>query len=352
MKIINLVREEVRKLKAYETPEIPCKIKLDAEENPYPLPVELRNKILKAIKPLLFNRYPDSGAKELKRIIAGQNGVKVENVMLGNGSDELIQSIITTFGRTQGKVLYPVPTFSMYGIITKSLGQIPIEIPLQRDFDLNMDGMSFAIKKKMPRVVFISYPNNPTGNCFSEEKIIEIIKRKDAAVVVDEAYFDFSGKTVLPHIKKYENLIILRTLSKIGLAGLRVGILIARPEIVKEINKVRLPYNVNSLSQAAAKVVLENRNVIDKQIKAIIRESERLYKGLRRVDGITPFPSEGNFILFRTEKNANKIYQGLIKKGILIRNMNQKGLLNNCLRVAVGTSYENRYFLEALRTLI
>lgn len=350
--IINLVRDEVRRLRPYDALEIPCDIKLDAQENPYPLPGKIRNKMLKALKPLLINRYPDPEAKELKRIIAGQVGVKVENIILGNGSDELIQSIITTFGRTQGKVLYPVPTFSMYGIITKALGQIPIEMPLQGDFDLDIDSMLTAIKKDRHRVIFLSYPNNPTGNFFSESKIIEIIKRDKTAVVVDEAYFDFSKKTFLPLLKKYENLIILRTLSKIGLAGLRVGILIARPEIVKEINKVRLPYNVNSLSQAAAKVVLENRNVIDKQIKAIIRERERLYKGLRRVDGITPFPSEGNFILFRTEKNANKIYQGLIKKGILIRNMNQKGLLNNCLRVAVGTSYENRYFLEALRTLI
>lgn len=350
--IINLVRDEVRGLRPYDALEIPCDIKLDAQENPYPLPGKIRNKMLKALKPLLINRYPDPEAKELKRIIAGQVGVKVENIILGNGSDELIQAIITTFGRSQGKILYPVPTFSMYGIITKSLGQIPIEILLQRDFDLNMDGMSFAIKKKIPRVVFISYPNNPTGNCFSEEKIIEIIKRKDAAVVVDEAYFDFSKKTFLPLLKKYENLIILRTLSKIGLAGLRVGILIARPAIVKEINKVRLPYNVNSLSQEVARVVLENRDIIDKHINAIIKDRKKLYRELFRIDGITPFPSEGNFILFRTSKNANKIYQGLIKKGILIRNMNQRELLNNCLRVTVGTSFENRYFLEALRTLI
>ncbi len=351
-KIINLVREEVRKLRAYEAPGIPCKIKLDAQENPYPLPVKLRNKILKAIKPVLLNRYPDPEAKELKRIMAGRIGVRTEDIMLGNGSDELIQAIITSFGRTQGKVLYPVPTFSMYGIITKSLGQIPVEIPLQMDFDIDIDGILSAIKRERPEVIFLSYPNNPTGNCFSESKIVEIIKRTKTAVVVDEAYFDFSKKTFLPLLKKYENLIILRTLSKIGLAGLRIGILIARPEIVKEINKVRLPYNVNSLSQAVAKVVLENREVIDKQIRAIIKERERLYKELLRIDGIKPFPSEGNFILFRTIKNADKIYQGLIDKGLLIRNMNQRGLLNNCLRVTIGTQEENRYFLEALRTLI
>jgi histidinol-phosphate aminotransferase len=350
--IINLVRNEIRSLKPYDLPEIHSDVKLDAQENPYPLPVKLRNKILKAIKPVLLNRYPDPGAKELKKIIAGRIGVRTENIMLGNGSDELIQAIITTFGSSQGNVLYPVPTFSMYGIITKALGQIPVEVSLKNDFDLDINGMLSAIKKERPQVIFLSYPNNPTGNCFSEEKILEIIKKSDGAVIVDEAYFDFSGKTFFPLIKKYENLIILRTLSKIGLAALRVGIMIARPEVVKEINKVRLPYNVNSISQAVAKVVLGNRDVIDKQIKAIIRERERLHKRLRRVDGITPFPSEGNFILFRTEKNANKIYQGLIKKGILIRNMNQRGLLNNCLRVTVGTSHENRYFLEALRTLI
>lgn len=352
-KIIDLIRNNIRSLKAYEAPEIPCEIKLDAQENPYLLPLKLRNKILKAIKPVLLNRYPDPGAKELKKIIAEQIGVRIENLMLGNGSDELIQAIITTFsGSLPRKILYPVPTFSMYRIITKALGQIPVEVSLKRDFDLDIDAMLTAIKKKRPVVILLSYPNNPTGNCFSEEKMLEIIKKTDGAVVIDEAYFDFSKKTFLSLLKKYDNLIILRTLSKIGLAGLRVGILIARPEVVREINKVRLPYNVNSLSQAAAKVVLEIREVINKQINAIIKERERLYKSLLSIDGIYPFPSEGNFILFRTDKDSDKIYQGLIERGILIRNMNQKGLLNNCLRVTIGTLEENRYFLEALRTLI
>lgn len=349
--IIKLVRNNLIRLRVYETPEIPCEIKLDAQENPYPLRANIRNKISKTLKPVLLNRYPDPEAKELKKIIADQIGVKVKNIMLGNGSDELIQTIITTFGGYRRKVLFPVPTFSMYGIITMALGQIPIEVPLQSDFDLDINAIISAIKKERPKVIFLSYPNNPTGNCFSEEKIITIIKKSNSAVVLDEAYFDFSGKTFLPLIRKYENLIILRTLSKIGLAALRIGILIARPEIVKEINKVRLPYNVNSLSQAAAKVVLENSDVINKQISAIIKERERLYRKLLRIKGIRPFPTEANFILFRTDKNADRVYQELIKRGILIRNMNQKGLMLNCLRVTLGTPYENRRFLEALKAV-
>jgi len=351
-KIIKLIKKDVRKLRAYEAPEIPCKVKLDAQENPYSLPENVRVKILKALKPVLLNRYPDPGAKELKKIIADRIGAKTENIMLGNGSDELIQAIIMAFGGPSKKVLYPVPTFSMYGIITRSLGQIPIEVQLKNDFDLDKNAMFSTIKKERPAVIFLSYPNNPTGNCFSRGMVIEIIRKSDAAVVIDEAYFDFSKKTFVPMLKDYENLIILRTLSKIGLAALRLGVLIARPEIVREINKVRLPYNVNSLSQRTAKVVLRNDRVIDKQINAIIKERKGLYKRLLKMDGITPFPSEANFILFRTDNDAsNKIFQRLIDKGILVRNMNQKGLLNNCLRVTIGTPEENRRFLNALKTV-
>lgn len=350
-RILKLIKGDVRKLKAYEAPEIPCRVKLDAQENPYPLPENVRTKILNALRPVLLNRYPDPCAVELKKKIAGRIGTKTENIMLGNGSDELIQAIIMAFGGPSKKVCYPVPTFSMYGIITKSLGQIPIEVLLGKDFDLDKNAMLSAIKKERPAVIFLSYPNNPTGNCFSKETVIEIIKKSEAAVVIDEAYCDFSKKTFLPLIRDYENLVILRTLSKIGLAALRLGVLIARPEIVREINKVRLPYNVNSLSQGAAKVVLGNGKVIDKQLKAIIKEREGLYKILLRIGGITPFPSEANFILFRTDKDANKIYQRLIDKGILVRNLNQKGLLRNCLRVTIGTPDEDRRFLDALKTV-
>lgn len=348
-KTIKLIRDEVKKLKAYEAPEIPCRIKLDAQENPYPLSENLRNKILKALRPVLLNRYPDSSAKELKNIIAERLKIRTENILLGNGSDELIQAIIIAFCGHSRKVLYPVPTFSMYGIITKFLGQIPIEVSLNKDFDLNIDAMLSSIRKERPAVIFLSYPNNPTGNCFSKERIIEIIRKSNTAVVLDEAYFDFSKKTFLTMLKKYENLIVLRTLSKIGLAALRVGVLVARPEIIREINKIRLPYNVNSLSQGAARVVLENSKVIERQINAIVKERERLYKELHKIDGITPFTSEANFILFRTNKNADRVYQGLIDGGILVRNMNQRGLLNNCLRVTIGTSEENNIFLEALK---
>jgi len=348
---MRLVRGEVKRLKAYEANEIPCRIKLDAQENPYPLPDSVRTKILKALKPVLLNRYPDSGAKELRKIIAEGVGIETENIMFGNGSDELIQMIIMVFGGPSKKVLYPVPTFSIYGIISRSLGQIPIEVPLKKDFDLDKEAMLSTIKRERPALIFLSYPNNPTGNCFSREAITEIIKISEAAVVIDEAYYDFSRKTFLPLLRDYENLIILRTLSKIGLAALRLGVLMARPEIVRELNKVRLPYNVNSLSQTAGRVVLENRAVIERQIDMIKKERERLYKGLLRIDGITPYPSEANFILFRTDKDADKVYQGLIDKGILIRNLNQRGPLNNCLRVTIGTPEENQIFLKALKVL-
>jgi histidinol-phosphate aminotransferase len=197
----------------------------------------------------------------------------------------------------------------------------------------------------------LSYPNNPTGNCFSEERILRIIKGCDFPVVVDEAYYDFSKKTFLPYLKKHKNLIILRSLSKIGLAGLRIGILIADKGIVKELNKVRLPYNLNSFSQVIASVVLRNRKPIDTQIDTIISERERLIDKMKGIGSIKAYPSDSNFILFKTN-NAEKIFKGLIDRGILIRNMNKPGRLKNCLRVTIGTPEENEEFLRALRELV
>lgn len=340
--IKKLIKPEIRALKAYEAKEIPCLVKLDANESPYGFERQITS-----LKDIKTNRYPNPEARELRKVVARRWGISSDNILHGNGSDELIYYIITTFG---GPVLYPVPTFSMYGIISKALGERIIEIPLTREFDIDIDRTLKEIRKKRPRLIFISSPNNPTGNCFSSEAILRIIEDSGAIVVVDEAYQPFSSrKGILPFIKDYKNLLIMRTLSKIGLAALRVGFLIGEPEILAEINKVRLPFNVNSYSQAIAVRILKEKGLIDRAIKDITSERERLFSALSGIKGVKPYPSEANFILFKVD-HPEKVYRALLKRGILIRNMDSQ--MRGCLRVTVGTERENSLFLDNLKEIM
>jgi len=338
-----LARPNINALKPYETKEIPCKVKLDANESPYCIDIIPDKKILKRL-----NRYPDPDSKELKKTISKALKIKKNNILLGNGSDELIYYLITTFG---GPVLYPVPTFSMYGIIAQALGEKNIGIPLDKDFDIDEERMLAAIKKYRPKLIFFSSPNNPTGNGFSADKILRIIDssfviRHPSLVIVDEAYQPFSSKKgFLPLLRDYKNLAILRTLSKIGFAALRVGFLIADKDLINEVNKVRLPFNLNALSQSMALEAFKNKNIIEAQIKNIASERERLFYELSRINNVWPYPSEANFILFRT-KNANEVYKGLIKQDVLVRNMGSAA--KDSLRVTIGTPKENELFLKAL----
>jgi len=342
MDIKKLVKSEVSSLKAYNAKEVPCRIKLDANESPYGFADAVSK-----IAVTRTNRYPDPEAKGLKRQIAKDLGVKTENILFGNGSDELIYYLITTFG---GPVSYPVPTFSMYGIIGQALGEIKMEVPLDNDFDLDIDRFLVAIKKGKPKLIFLSSPNNPTGNCFSTDRILKIIEASQGLVIVDEAYQPFASETgMLPLLKDYRNLVIMRTLSKIGLAALRLGYMIADPEIIEEVNKVRLPFNVNAFSQAIATAALKGKKELRAFIKTIVSERESLLEGLEKIEGITPFPSEANFVLFRVD-DPDLVYTALLKKGILVRSI--KDVVKGCLRVTVGTPRENIAFLKALKEIM
>lgn len=347
--ISRLVRSSIRRLTAYHIDETPVRIKLDAMENPYPLPEEVRREIAEACENAMLNRYPDPSAKELKSAIAEYWGMEQDSMMLGNGSDELIQAIVLAFG---GPVLFPTPSFAMYELTSRALSQKIVAVPLDKDFDIDPDRLIRKARQVKARVIFLACPNNPTGNRFSDDAVRLIVEKTGAAVVIDEAYYSFSGKTWLPALREYPNMVILRTLSKIGLAGLRVGIMAASQKVIEELNKVRLPYNINVLSQTAAKTALKHRDVLDGQISRLISERERLYNGLSELEGIGPYPSETNFILFRTEGDAVRIYEGLKQRGILIKNLSKPGPLRNCLRVTVGMPEENAEFLSALKAIL
>jgi|SRR5208283_4208451 len=337
-----LTKHNIRVLQPYQAKEIPCKAKLDANESPYS--IERPQDILSAKALKTLNRYPDPEAKELKSTIAKNFKVGSANILLGNGSDELIYYLTITFG---GPVLYPVPTFSMYGIISQALDEMHVGIPLDRDFDLNVKEMLAAVKKYAPKLIFLSSPNNPSGNCFSFEKIQRLIEASKGIVVVDEAYQPFSKKgTFLPMLKDYENLAVLKTLSKIGYASLRVGFLLADERLISEVNKVRLPYNLNALSQAIALGAFKNKQLLRQKISAVISERERLLAEISAVEGVKPYPSDANFILFRVD-DADRVFLGLERSGVLVRNMNS--VIKNSLRVTIGTPEENALFIGALR---
>ncbi len=350
--IQNLIKRDVRELKPYQVENIRCRAKLDAMENPYHLPESLMMKILEGVKRVEINRYPDPIASRLKGIISSDVNVPSDNIIIGNGSDELIQLILNTFGEYGDRVLFPAPTFSMYGIISKSLSLKTEVVPLDENWELPLDKFLHEIEKNKPKVIFVSYPNNPTGNSFDRESIIKILQKAKGIVVIDEAYYDFSRKTFLSYLKEFKNLIILRTLSKIGMASLRVGYLIADNEICRELNKVRLPYNSNSISQEIASIILENRAEIQKQIEAIISERGRLIDGLKGIKGIKPFSSETNFILFKAVKDGKEVFSRLVNSGILVRNFGSDSYLKDCLRVTVGTPEENDEFLNTMREII
>jgi len=347
--IRRLIKPQVRKLAAYHIDETPCRIKLDAMENPFPPPDQVSREIGKAVQQAFINRYPDPSATNLKKAIAALWGMDPDLMLLGNGSDELIQAIILAFG---GPVLIPVPTFAMYAITSQALSQNIATVPLGQDFSLDPDRMLKKAKEVKAKAIFLACPNNPTGNRFSDAAVRKILDKATAAVVIDEAYFDFSRKTYLSELKQFPNMIILRTLSKIGFAGLRVGALAASPMVIKELNKIRLPYNINTLSQAAAVVALKHKSIIDRQISLLISERETLYNVLSQMKGVTAYPSETNFILFRTSTDATRIYKKLKQAGVLIKNLNKLGPLKNCLRVTVGKPEENSEFIAELRNIL
>ena len=347
-----LVREEVLGQKAYSTELIDCRIKLDANENPYGLRDDLRSKFQEKIAGIALNRYPEPGSQYLVSRLADYLGVDPRSVLVGNGSGEVIQMICMALGKPGACMVVPTPTFVMYRITGSNLGWRVVEVLLDERFDLDQAAMLEAIALNSPNLIFLSSPNNPTGNCFSTDRIEKIIAAAPGIVVVDEAYGAFSGKSLLPMMEKYRNLIILRTLSKVGMAAMRIGFLIGPPLLVEEFNKVRLPYNLDTFSQIAAVFYLDHEAVFSDQINDIIQEREKLIEALKNLKGIHPWPSHANFIFFSCDFGSDHVYSYCIQRGILIKNFNGPGIMKNCLRVTIGTQKENREFINTIQGMI
>jgi len=340
--------KRITHLKAYKTETSPAKVKLSSNELPYDLPDWLKERVKRAVAEIPFNRYPDPYATRLREILAELWGVGAENIVLGNGSDELILNLTIAVGEPYEGVAYPIPTFPMYRVCADTLGKPVYEIPLQRDLDIDEEATSRVLENYKPALLFISYPNNPTGNLFSREKL-ERLRKKVPLMVSDEAYYDFSGETYRDEAVKGENVVVLRTLSKIGLASLRVGALIGEENLVREMFKVKMPFNVTYPSQVIAEVVLtEGREFIEWAISQVVSERERLLKELQKMEGVEVFPSKANFFLFKTPFEAELVHKKLLERGVLVRNVSYLPNLERCLRVNVGKPEENDIFLETL----
>jgi histidinol-phosphate aminotransferase len=320
-------------------------------ENPYGWPPELQALWLQTLKAVTLNRYPQPDPAQLKIQLAQQfdNGRSVD-MICGNGSDELIQLVTLAIAKPGACVLTVSPSFSMYQLIAQMLGLTCHSVPLTENFDLDMPATLAAIEQYDPALIFLAYPNNPTGNLWHKTEIEKIIQSSTGLVVVDEAYGPFTDHSFSDELDNYPNLLLLRTASKLGLAGIRFGWLAGNSEIITALNKLRLPYNINSLTQTTLQFALAHFDVFAAQAQQIRDSRTRLFERLTSLEGVHPYPSEANFILCKLQnKDASEVFNQLLAHKVLIKNMSQQQGLNNCLRITVGTEEENQTCIQALQ---
>ncbi len=348
-----LLRQEVLDLHAYPVPNNSGMVKLDAMENPYLLPPQLRDEIARLVADAAINRYPDASAQRLRAQIRTVTGLPQDmDILLGNGSDELIQLLALAVAKPGAVLLSVEPSFVMYKMIAAFTGMAYIGVPLTEDFALDLPAMLDALQRHQPALVFLAYPNNPSGNLFDADAIEQIIAAAPGLVVVDEAYFAFASASFMPMLARYPNLLVMRTFSKLGMAGLRLGFLAGTKVWLKQLEKLRLPYNVGVLTQVVAEKLLQHHDVLLRQAEQIKLDRTWLYERLVGIADVRPTISDANFILFRV-MHANAIFEGLKKRGVLIKNLsNAHPLLTDCLRVTVGTPEENERFIVALQESI
>jgi len=351
-RIEQLIKPELRALSAYAVNDACGMVKLDAMENPYIWPQEMRTEWLQSLASAHLNRYPDPSAAALKARIRESFGISDgRQVVLGNGSDELIQIMAAAFSGPAGGAMSVTPGFVMYARSCIAAGLPFEEVPLAADsFALDRDAMLEAIERCRPAVVFLAYPNNPTGNLFDDDDMQAVIRAVEGVVVVDEAYEPFAGASWLARAEALDNVVVMRTLSKLGLAGLRLGFLVGAPALLEELEKLRLPYNVNVLTQVTAAFALAHYEILRDQTAQICRDRESLFQSLGAMEEVRVWPSRANFLLFQpSAAGADFVFDELKRRKVLIKNLHGTApLLENCLRVTVGAPEENASFLTAL----
>jgi histidinol-phosphate aminotransferase len=347
-----IIRPDVRAIAGYHVPDASGFIKLDAMENPYHLPHHLREELGRRLADVALNRYPAASYASTKQRVCDTLGVpKDYDVILGNGSDELISMLCMACATKERRavVLAPTPSFVMYKLSAQFAGMDFVGVSLKDDLTLDMPAMLAAIAEHKPALVFLSYPNNPTGNLFAEDDIVAIIKALDGfgLAVVDEAYEPFAQQTFMQRLPEFNNLVVMRTVSKLGLAGIRLGYMSAAPQLLAQFDKVRPPYNINVLTQAAAEFALDHVEVLNQQAAVLRAARADLAAALAAMPGVEVFPSAANFILIRVP-DSDDAHVKLLSHKVLIKNVSKMHtVLANCLRITVSTPEENSAFLDA-----
>ncbi|PYQ54638.1 MAG: histidinol-phosphate transaminase [Acidobacteria bacterium] len=345
------VKPAVRAVKAYTLAARRARVKINQNENPFELPDAVKRRVLDRARARPWGRYPEFDPRELTAALAAFAGWRPDGVLAGNGSNELIEALLLVTVGAGTRVVIPEPTFTLYALLTSILGGQAVRVPLGPDLEYDAEAIARARRGSEAAVTVVCSPNNPTGGILARDAIARLCAEGDGLVVIDEAYHEFAGETVVPLLAEHANLVVLRTFSKaMALAGLRVGYLLAHPDLVREIDKARLPYNVNFFSQMAALAALEERGTLDSQVAHLVRLREALMAELRVVPGVRAYPSRANFILVELERaDPRAVFESLYAAGILVRDVSAYPRLGRCLRVSVGTEEENAALIDALR---
>jgi histidinol-phosphate aminotransferase len=355
-KIARLIRQDVQSMHAYAVQDSAGMVKLDAMENPHRLPPALQAELGRRLGALALNRYPDGRVNDLRAALAEYAQLPAGfDLMLGNGSDELISLLAMACDVPGASILAPVPGFVMYAMSAQLQGLQFIGVPLRPDFELDLPAMLQAIAEHKPAITYLAYPNNPTANLWDDaaiEAIVGAVGAQGGLVVMDEAYQPFASKSYLDRIARHGHVLLMRTLSKFGLAGIRLGYMMGPKALIAEIDKVRPPYNVSVLNYECALFALEHREVFATQARDLVAEREKLMAALAALPGVQPFKSDANMILVRIQgegERAATVFDGMKAHRVLVKNVSKMHpLLANCLRLTVGTSDENRQMLQAL----
>jgi histidinol-phosphate aminotransferase len=352
--VSDLIRKEIKTLTEYTLKQHSWRIKLNQNENPYELPQAIKDEILQRVGALSWSRYPPFIPQQQIEKLAAFTGWPGEGILIGNGSNDLLQLIFTATLERGTAAVISQPTFTLYKLLAQGVAADIHEVPMTSSFCFDTDRIIKTANECDARLIVICSPNNPTGTFLSREEVRTIVERTKALVILDEAYIQFARESHVSLMKEYDRLVVLQTFSKaMGAAGLRLGYGLMSPGLAKELNKLKLPYSVNIFTLLAMETLIDRWDLIKGWIDVLKKEREFLLKELARIPTIKPYPTEANFILFETEKRTPKeLFNALLSKGILIRDVSSYPMLGKGLRLTVGKPEENLEVIAALKEAV
>src|SRR5215510_13401287 len=349
---LDKIKPNVRAIAAYTLAPLDAPIKVNQNENPFGMPREIKDEVIRRAMKRDWARYPDFVPTSLLKKLADYAGWRADGVMAGNGSNEMIQSVVNSIVEIGSRVVLPEPTFSVYRQVVNVAGGEIVSVPLNEDLTFNFPRLASKIVTSKADLSIICSPNNPTGCVINARDLATIARNSEGIVVVDQAYMEIGGEDFILLLKEYKNLVILRTFSKaMAMGGLRVGYCLAAPDLIREFNKAKMPYSLNFFSMTAAEVALENLRLLRPLVEKMRGERDRLFAELQQIKGLSPVPSAANFFCVRTAIPPKELFEALYARGILIRDISKAPMLGEYVRVSVGTPNENDRLIAALKEL-